>query len=215
MLLGSAGASATTPFNLSYVPQYIDVTNLATVTRLRVTALGKGIVLDLDATGLAALRNTRFQTSVGTTVLNRFFLANGLLKGLNCLVEVINGVTASNVYAASQGDEGQNTLLFQSVAQQIFANTGVTFKKFGVLALPSLAAGDYVQIEMNDGLNTRMDQAELRGWIAQYQALDGNANDFKIDNLDSAIQSVTVYCAANQLAYIQKYLAVDTIEGKF
>jgi hypothetical protein len=45
--------------------------------------------------------------------------------------------------------------------------------------------------------------------------LDGNVNDFKIDNLDSIIQSVTVYCAADQQVYVQKYLAVAPIEGRF
>lgn len=225
MLLGTAGASTTTQFNLSYIPQYIDITNIATVTRLRVTALGDGVILDLDAAGLAATRNTRFQQNIVTTVLNRFFLANGIVKGKNCLVEVVNGVTASAVYASSQADNTQNvgldgvkrdtTLYFQSVIQKVFANTGTTFKKFGVLCLPSLGVTDYVQIQFLDGANVRMDQAELRGYMAQFQALDGNANDFKVDNLDSNIDSVTVYCAADQQAYVQKYLAVAEIEGRF
>jgi hypothetical protein len=215
MLLGTAAASTTTQFNISYVPQYLDITNIATVTRLRVTALGDGIILDLDAAGLAAVRNTRFQSIVATTALNRFFLANGIVKGKNCLIEIVNGATVSAVYASSQGDEGDGTMYFQSVIQKVFANTGTTFKRFGILALPSLALADYVQIEYNDGCNVRMDQAELRGLIAQYQALDGNANDFKVDNLDSIIQSVTVYCATDQQAYVQKYLAVAPIEGRF
>jgi hypothetical protein len=215
MILGPVATGATTTFNLSYIPQYIDITNIATVTRLRVTSLGSGVVLDLDAAGLAALRNTRFQSLVATTVLNRFFLANGIVKGVNCVVEVTNGVTATVCLASSQSDSGKATLYFQGVPQKVFANTGVTFRKFGILALPSMVAGDYVQIEFNDGLNVKWDVTELRGWMAQYQALDGNVNDLKIDNLDSIISSVTVYCAADQLAYVQKYLPLDTIEGKF
>jgi hypothetical protein len=215
MLIGTAAASTTTQFNLAYIPQYLDITNIATVTRLRVTALGDGIILDLDAAGLAALRNTRFQSTLATTVLNRFFLANGIVKGRNCLIEVTNGATVSAVYASAQGDEGEGTLYYQSVIQKVFGNTGTTFKRFGVLSMPSLALADYVQIEYNDGANVRMDQAELRGLIAQYQSLDGNVNDFKIDNLDSIIQSVTVYCAADQQVYVQKYLAVAPIEGRF
>jgi hypothetical protein len=215
MILGPVPASATTTFNLSYIPQYIDIPNIATVTRLRVTSLGNGVIFDADATGLAALRNTRFQTVVATTVLNRYFLANGLVKGVNCIVEITNGATATSALAGSQQDSGEDTLYFQGVPQKIFANTGVTFRKFGILALPSLVAGDYVQIEFNDGTNSKWDLSELRGWMAQYQSLDGNASDLKIDNLDSLISSVTVYCGIDQLAYVQKYLPLGTIEGKF
>lgn len=215
MILGPVTAAGTSTFNLSYIPQYIDITNIATITRLRVTSLGSGVILDLDATGIAALRNTRFQTTVATTVLNRFFLANGLIKGINCIVEITNGATATTCLAGSQQDSGDGTLYFQGVPQKIFANTGVTFRKFGVLALPSLVAGDYIQIEFLDGTNSKWDYTELRGWMAQYQALDGNTNDIKVDNLDSLIASVTVYCAADQLAYIQKYLPIGNIEGKF
>jgi hypothetical protein len=215
MILGPVSASATTTFNLSYIPHYIDITNIATVTRVRVTSLGSGVVLDLDAAGLAAMRNTRFQSVVATTVLNRFFLANGLVKGINCIIEVTNGATATVCLAGSQQDSGTNTMYFQGVPQKIFANTGVTFTKFAVLALPSLAAGDYVQMEFRDGTNSKWDVSELRGWMAQYQSLDANASDFKIDNIDSLISSVTVYCATDQLAYVQKYLPIGTIEGKF
>jgi hypothetical protein len=182
---------------------------------VRVTSLGSGVIFDSDATGLLALRNTRFQTTVATTVLNRFFLANGLVKGINCIVEVTNGATATVALAGSQQDSGDDTLYFQGVPQKIFANTGVTFRKFGILALPSLVAGDYVQIEFNDGTNSKWDVTELRGWMAQYQSLDGTASDLKIDNLDSLISSVTVYCGVDQLAYVQKYLPIGTIEGKF
>jgi len=216
MLLGSASAGTTTQFNLSYVPQYLDITNIATVTRLRVTALGKGTILDLDATGLSALRNTRFQSTIATTVLSRYFLANGIIKGMNCLIEVTNGATATNVYQGVQQDSGDATLFYQSAIQKIFANTGVTFNKFAVLALPSMStATDYVQIEMNDGANSRWDTLELRGYMAQYQSLDGTSSDFKIDNLDSIINNVTVYCTTDQQAYIQKYLPLVAVEGRF
>jgi hypothetical protein len=216
MLLGSAAVSTTTQFNLSYIPQYIDITNTATITRLRVTALGYGIICDLDASGIGALKNTRFQTTIASTVLNRIYLANGLVKGLNCLIEITNGATATNVYASNLSDNGKNaTFFYQSVIQKVFANTGVTFTKFAVLALPSMASTDYVQVSFNDGCDSRLDQPELRGYMAQFQALDTTANDLKLDNLDSIISSVTVYVATDQQAYVQKYLPVDTILGRF
>lgn len=213
MLLGTATASTTSQFNLSYIPQYIEVSNITTISRIRVTALGDGIVLDLDAAGIAALANTRFQFV--PTATKRLFLANGVVKGKNCVIEITNGATVANVYASSLADSKDATLYFQAVFQKTFANTGTTFQRFSVLAFPSAAATDYFQVLFNDGTNTRVDLPELRAILAQFQAGDNTVNDQKWDNLDSWIQSVTAYVAADMNAYVQKYVPVGTIEGKF
>lgn len=202
-LLGAIAPSTTTQYNLSFVPQNLILANTTTVTRLRVTALGKGIILDLDAAGLAALKNMRQQGAV--TSFAEYLLANGVVKKTNCTIEITNGATASTLYYNSLADSKDATAYVISKIQTIFANSLTSFNKFAVLAMPSFGASDYVNIEFNDGLVSRVDQPEIRTILAKFQAIENNANDLKIDNLDAWIKSVQLQTTAQQSVYVQSY----------
>jgi hypothetical protein len=202
-LLGSITASTTTQFNLSFVPQNIILANITTVTRVRVTALGKGIILDLDAAGLAALKNMRQQGPVTGTA--EFLLANGVVKATNCTIEITNGATVSTLYYNSLADSKDATVYVVSKIQTIFANSLTKFEKFAVLALPSFGTSDYANLEFNDGLVSRVDQPELRTILAKFQTVENNINDLKIDNLDAWIKSAELQTTTQQSVYVQTY----------
>lgn len=202
-LLGSIPPSTTTQFNLSFVPQNLVFTNITTITRVRVTALGKGIILDLDAAGLAALKNMRQQGAVASVA--EFLLANGIVKGVNCTIEVTNGATISALYYNSLADSKDATAYVMSKIQTIFANSLTKFEKFAVMAMPSLGASDYANFEFNDGLVSRIDQPEIRTILAKFQTIENNTNDLKIDNLDAWIKSVELQTTTQQSVYVQSY----------
>ena len=202
-LLGAIAPSTTTQFNLSFVPQNLILANITTVTRLRVTALGKGIILDLDAAGLAALKNMRQQGVV--TAVAEYLLANGVVKGTNCTIEITNGATASTLYYNSLADSKDATAYVVSKIQTIFANSLTKFDKFAVLAMPSFGTSDYVNLEFTDGLVSRIDQPELRTMLAKFQTIENNTNDLKIDNLDAWIKSAELQTTTQQSVYVQSY----------
>lgn len=202
-LLGVITPSTTTQFNLSFVPQNLILANITTVTRVRVTALGKGIILDLDAAGLAALKNMRQQGAVSGTA--EFLLANGVVKGVNCTIEITNGATASTLYYNSLADSKDATAYVVSKIQTIFANSLTKLDKFAVLAVPSFGASDYANLEFTDGLVSRVDQPELRTILAKFQTVENNTNDLKIDNLDAWIKSAELQTTTQQSVYVQSY----------
>lgn len=211
MLLGNVAASATTTFTLPFVPQMIALSNLTTITSMRVTPLGDAPCLDLDAVALACLRNTRQQGAV--TAYSEFIIGNGVVKNKTCLVEITNGATVAVAYHTTMSNQSPISLYFQSYKQQVLLGTGTEFKKFAVLALPNSSASDYYIINFSDGVSQRFEQAELRMLLAKFQTVTNDLNDFKIDNIDGWLDSVTVYPANTQLVYVQRWAPIGGMEG--
>jgi len=55
----TTGVGVVTTFNLTWVPQYIHFVAGTQITGLKVTVLGDGVIMDLDAAGLSVLYNIR------------------------------------------------------------------------------------------------------------------------------------------------------------
>lgn len=212
MLLGAVGASATTSFTLPFVPQALGLANITTITNVRVTVLGDGVICDLDATGLANLKNTRQQGAVTSYV--EIMLANGVVKNKTCLIEITNGVTASTAYHTTMANSGDASLYYVSQKTTVLAGAGTDFRKFAVLGLAASATTDYAIVTFKDGATQRYEQAEVRILFSKFQAVENNANDLRIDNIDGWIDTVTFYPTATQLVYVQSWKAVGVlVEG--
>jgi hypothetical protein len=212
MNAGAIAASGVTTITLPFVPQAIGFANITTITRLVVTVLGDGIIADYDAIALANLKNMRQQSVV--PVYAEIMLANGIVKGRTCTIEVTNGATASTLYQTTYSDSGEATLYWGMFKQTVLAGAGTDFEKFGILGLGNCAVADYAIIQFEDGATQRFEQAEFRIMLAKFQAVEGNTNDNKIDNIDGWLKRVTFYPAAQQLVYIQKWIPVGVmVEG--
>ena len=198
MIIGTCAASVATTINLTWVPEEIAFVAATAPSSLRVSVLGEGVIMDLDAAGVNALSNIR---SV-SRVLNAFVLnlADGIIKGKNVEITFVNTV-ASPVVLYGFG-EREGNIYIQKIRQALLANSGATFQKFGVLALPGLGGADTIDIRYHDGLTQRFTREELSFLNMRYQI---NSSSFIIDNLDGLIDSVSVVPVAAQSAYIMRY----------
>jgi len=214
MLLGNIGASATTTLTIPFVPQALAFSNIQTITRVVVTVLGDGIIADYDAVSLANLKNTRVQGIVANYA--EIMLANGIVKGKTCTIEVTNGVTAAVAFQTVYSDSGQASLYWGMSRQTVLAGSGTDFTKFGVLGLANSSSTDYAIVKFGDGAVQRFERDELRIMLAKFQCIENTLNDFKIDNIDGWISTVTFYPTTSQLVFIQKWLPVGSlVEGAF
>jgi hypothetical protein len=204
MLLGTVAASTTTTFNLPFTPQSFTFANITTITGFKVTPQGGTPVIDLDAAGLAALRNQRQQSAV--TTFSDFMAANGVVKDKACLVEITNGATVSTVYHTSYSNQTPATAFLTSTRETVLVGASQRFEKFAVLACPSAASTDYFMIEFADGVTQRFERDELRNLLSKFQAVTNDANDYKIDNLDGWIKAVEFTATSQQIVYIQRFV---------
>lgn len=204
MLLGAIPASGTTVFNLPFTPQAFTFANITTITAFKVTPQGGQPVIDLDAMGLAILKNAR-QNSV-VTAFSDFMVGTGVEKDKSCLVEVTNGVTASTLYHTTYANQTPATSFLTSTRETVLVGAPVRFEKFAVLACPSAAASDYFMIEFNDGVTQRFERDELRNLLSKFQAVSNDVNDYKIDNFDGWIKAVDFTASAQQVVYVQRFI---------
>lgn len=199
-LWGSVGASVSGSFNITYVPQYIGFSISSAPTSFQINVQGDGVIFNLDAAGVTAMRNIR---NVATqTNMYIFQLANGLINGKNGTVTITNAAAATlNVYAWSKE---QGNFYMTYLTQQALAASGVNFRKFAYAAFPSAAAADLFTLTYNDGSN-QVSQRDDLNFALQYTQNDVTSK-YNIDNIAPAsLDTVSFNPVAAQNVYIMKY----------
>lgn len=204
MIIGTIPASSAASITLTYVPEYLFFTASLGPNQLRVTALGDGVICDLDGNGISALNGIDQVSRVPNGFLLR--LSDGIIKGKNVEITMSNAMaTPLTVMAFS---ERQGVEYVQSLRQAILANSGVEFRDFAVLALPSLVDNDTVDVLYRDGTNQRFTRQELN---AMQQQASWNNTSHVLENLDGRIKSVNVIAASAQTAYVMRFTPVTNV----
>lgn len=206
MIIGTIPASTTGTINLTYLPEFLFFEATTAPTLLRVTALGDGVILDMDGNGLNAINGIDAVTRVPNGFLVR--LSDGLIAGRNIEIVITNAV--AGVLTVHGFSTRQGSFYVQYLRQIILANSGQTFRDFSLLALPNLAPTDTVDVNYQDGTSQRFIAAELRQLIG--------VNGFQVIhpvvvNFDGTVKSVTVIPAAQITAILQRYADVNAVNG--
>ena len=193
----TTGVGVVSTFNLTWVPQYINFVAATQITGLKVTVLGDGVIMDLDAAGLSVLYNTRQygQVTNGYSIP----LADGLIRGKNVEITATNSAAQTPILYGSSMQAGERYI--QCLRQTALANSGVTLSKFAYLGIPAIAAADVLNITYVDGLTQKVEAAELPFMANVFQS--GSLNI--IDNIEMMIDEVQFTPAANRTIYVVRY----------
>lgn len=207
MKLGTiaGGVGTTTTISIQHVPQFLSWVGATTLTALRVSVLGDGVILDLDANGLDALKAVRMFGQVA----NGFIipLANGIVKNKTVEIVATNAaVGAIDIYGISRRDNAN--VYFQSLKATVLASSGETFRKFAYLGLPSLAPTDILTVEFADGLVQKFDQPEV---LASLQLSQNVVGTYGIDNFDGKIKRVMLTPVANEIVHVMRFVPVGNV----
>ena len=206
MIIGTIPASTTGTINLTYLPEFLFFEATTVPTFVRITALGDGVILDMDGNGLNAINGIDAVARVPNGFLVR--LSDGLIAGRNIEIVIANPIAgALTVHGFSTR---QGSFYVQYLRQIVLANSGHTFRDFSLLALPGLATADTVDINYQDGTSQRFTPIELRQLIGLggYQVTTP-----VVVNFDGTVKSVTVIPANQITAVVQRYADVNAVNG--
>ena len=204
MIVGTMAASSTTTLAMTYLPQWLYFQAATAPSTLRVSVLGEGVLLDLDAAGVLALSNLRAVNRAANGFL--LPLANGLVKGVN--VEIVFTNTVASPVSLYGYSEQEASVYIESLRSTVLASSGATFSDFAILALPTMAAADTLDIHYADGTIQRMHRDEIQ---SQNMVVQNNLLSYIIDNLDARIKSVTFVPTAQQVVYMMRYKFKDHV----
>ena len=196
LFVATTGVGIVTNNSPTFTPNFIYFVAATVPSGLRITPQGDSLTVDLDGPGLTAFASIR-QFSSGPANSYMIPIADGKMPAQGIDIVFTNSAAQTpSVYGISQG-KGANH--FMSIRQTILANSGTYIDKFSFLSLPSLGATDYISVVWKDGLSENFGRDELAGMLPLTQ---NSASNYSIDNMAQQIQSVTVYAAAQQIAYI-------------
>jgi len=191
---GGVGVSQTAQIN--FVPQFLAFTNANAPALLKVTALGDGVITDLDASGILTVGRIRRMA----TIANMYVVpvADGLIRNKTTeLIITSSAVGAFNVYAMADRF-GENYI--QCIRQTVLANSPQPFRQFHFLGIPSAGATDSFDITFLDGLTHKYTRDELQYLITETQA---DTTGYNIDNVDpKSIDTVLVNAGVTQTVYV-------------
>lgn len=200
MKLGTLAASTTTVINLDFVPACIHFVAATAPSSVIVNVLGDGVICNLDANGVAA---TSREQHVGR-VTNGFFiaLADGMVKK-TCTITITNTV-AGTVDVFGYSDRIASAYVV-SMAQKVFANSGVQLSNFKEALLPGMAATDELTITYQNAFNQKMTLEDLRADNSLVEFVGNDASDLRVKNENGLIKSISYIPAADRTIYITKY----------
>lgn len=193
----TAAGGAATPFSfpLTFLPEFLIFNPAANqLTSLKVEDQGDGVILDLDTTGLNALKNFMFAGTKANAVC--LVLADGIRLNRNITVSGVTSAAGAIDFFTSGDNKGTTTI--KSLKAAILANNPTVFEKFTALFLPSLAAGDKVYVDYNDGNTQIFERDELEQLSGHYQ----NVTGYVLNNVSSYIKKAQVIAASAQTAYV-------------
>jgi hypothetical protein len=208
----TTGAAVVSTFNSTYVPKYFYYTAATQLTGVKITVQGDGVIFDSDANGLNHVGVSRVAGQVTNSFVIR--IANGLITGKNVIWEFTNSAAQTPVIyvnADNSSDKtGNGPMYLQFLRQVVLANSGQDFTKFATLSFPAAAAADVFNILYNDGTQQQMNRADLQALLS-YQQNVVNTPVYTIDNYAQTIDRVNALVAAQQTAYVQRW--VPSVSG--
>lgn len=199
----AGGIGTTTSINLTYLPQYIGFTIGTTPQAIRIQVLGDGITYDLDANGIDQLNGFEVNGLIANSYI--FPLADGLVKGKNVTITITNGDAAAfDLYGWSK-IQAMNYFVYQT--QNILANSGVLFDKFGLLAIATPGALDSFRTTYQSGIVEESFREELNFDVQYFQ--NPVTGIYLINNLDQIIKSVNIIPSADRVAYLMRFSPIS------
>lgn len=201
----TTGAAVQTIMKLNYLPQYLYYIAATALTGLVVTVSGDGVILNLDAVGLAAISGIRRYGAVTNSYL--IPLADGFVP--NKVVEMVFTNSAAQTpdifgFSMVKGDS-----YCYSFMETVLASSGKIFQNFAHLAVLSMAATDLLTVTYEDGHVQDFNSVELLGVYTLYS---NEVDSYCIDNLDFAIVTVKLVPAADRKVLITKFVPVGSLE---
>jgi hypothetical protein len=201
----TTGAAVVTTFNTTYVPKSFFYSAATQLTGVKITVQGEGVIFDTDAAGL----NHQGVSRVYGQVTNGFYfdIANGFIGGKNVIWEFTNsGAQTPTIFVHSDMTPPKGRAMYlQSLRQAVLANSGQDFSDFATLALPSLAAGDVVNVLYQDGTQQQLNRVDIQSMLSRVQNVV-NTPIYLIDNFGLNTKRVNVLAGAAQTAYIQRWV---------
>lgn len=205
----AGGVGTATTITIQYVPQYLYLVSATTMTSIKVNVNGDGVILDLDAKGLNAFGAVR---TIGRKT-NGFLhvLADGIIKGKNTDITVVNSVAGAIDLFAFSEQEGR--IYVQSLRSKVLAASGANLRAFCFLAMPDIAVGDTTTLNYASGFTQRMDSVELIAYYEMYQN-DVNTNAYAlVDNFAGKIRSIDFTPAADETIHMMRFAPVGTVSS--
>lgn len=204
----TTGAAVVTPANSTFLPRYFAYVAATQLTAVKISYQGGGVILDLDTAGLNALRAPRLSGAVtnGTYIT----ITNGLIVNKNIIWEFTNSAAQTPIiYIGARERAGVKgpAMILTATKAAVLANSGTEFDDFAFLGLPSLAAGDTVNISFRDGIVQLFNRADLQFMLQETQN-QVNTPDYSVDNFAKDVKRVTVTATAAFTAYVQKWQKV-------
>ena len=203
MNIGALAATASTTFNLSYLPQFIqigDPDNADTFNGLTVVGSGKTLIQLTDGAQIRALMQLEQEVLAAgpsTELGSRLWLSSGRIQGESNITIGNAGPGTPTVYANSTGQSSDQMARTVSV-NSVVANNNVTFKNFDVLFfLPTNV--DRCTVTFMNGFTEDMTTAELQGlYVTNHNTeASGLVNGFVVvDGYRSTanpVREITVY----------------------
>lgn len=206
ILIGAAPGGAGTPFifQLAELPQKIHWNDAGTaITGLRVTTDKEGVLIDLNAAGIAAMRGYMKTGPQAANDQNQW-LASGKLARNVTISGTTGGAGVINFYARSdnRATDKLPVVPMMSFAQTLNALSPTIFDNFAALFIPTMATlTDFADIEYYDGHTQRWEIEDLIGESSDFQEVAG----IIINNHDAKIHRATIRCAAATPVYVLKY----------
>lgn len=221
-IIGVVGSGVGVVTNLptqNYVPQFLYFEIATVPQQIKVNVNGDGLILDLDAAGLSAMRNIRSNGSPTNGYLLQ--LGNGLVKNKNLDIQVTNGVAAAfTVYAINGNEVVDRPVYMVTTGITINASQSFDLSQFTYSAIPSMAASDILNLIGNKRtlggrvtggrFSTKQELETLRG-LLQLTENNSTASKIAIDNYDGTWQGLNFTPNAQQRIYVQRPIEV----GKF
>lgn len=206
----TTGAAVVTTFNTTYLPEFFYYVAATQLTGVRVTVQGEGVIFDLDANGLNALRGLQQKGTI--TNGNYFPLANGNIYGKNIIWEFTNSAAQTPVVYihSDETPEKENRMYAQAIRAAVLAGSGIDFEKFFALGLPSLAATDVINVLFNDGTQQQFNRIDLQARLLYTQNEVNAAFSYTIDNFNRAIKKVNLVATAAQTAYLYRWVPSES-----
>lgn len=203
----TTGAAVVSTFNSTYVPKYFFYTAATQLTGVKITVQGDGVIFDSDANGLNHVGVSRVAGQVTNSYMIR--IANGLITGKNVIWEFTNSAVQTPVIYVQSDNDSRFTkngpMYLQFLRQVVLANSGQDFTAFATLSFPSAAATDVFNILYKDGTQQQLNRADIQAALG-YQQNVVNTPVYTIDNYAQEIDRVNALVAAQQTAYVQRWV---------
>jgi hypothetical protein len=136
-----------------------------------------------------------------------FRLSNGLITNKNVLWEFTNSAAQTPiVYYDSDITPPNGERMYLQLLRQTALVGGTDFTDFATLSFPSMAAADYCNILYEDGTQqSNVNRLDLQAFL-QFTQNVVNTPLYQIDNFGMRVAKVNIQVAANQTAYVQRWV---------